>query len=105
MVLIKSVLEILPTYYFLLYKAPVVVVNKIEGIIKQFLWGGNDEIGKIHWVAWDKVRKAKKDGGLGLNKLGVCNDALLLKWLWRYKNEEGALWKKVIDAIHISKRR
>ena len=26
--------------------------------------------------------------------------ALLTKWWWRFKTEEGALWKKVIVALH-----
>ncbi|PWA98441.1 reverse transcriptase domain, Reverse transcriptase zinc-binding domain protein [Artemisia annua] len=104
-ILIKSVLESLPTYYFSLYKAPVAVVNKLESIVKRFFWGGSDEKNKIHWVAWDKVTKSKKDGGLGLSKLEECNNALVLKWLWRYRTENDALWRKVIDAVHGSKRR
>ncbi|XP_021979949.1 uncharacterized protein LOC110876077 [Helianthus annuus] len=75
-VLIKFVLESLPTYYFSLYKAPVAVVTK-----------------------------AKNDGGLGLNKLVTSNNALLLKWLWRYRTEKDDLWIKVIDAIHSSAQR
>ena len=63
-VLIKSVLESLPSYYFSLYKAPVTVVNKLESIIRRFLWGGNDEVKKLHWVSWEMFTKAKSDGGL-----------------------------------------
>ncbi|KAJ0877928.1 putative reverse transcriptase zinc-binding domain-containing protein [Helianthus annuus] len=85
--LIEAVLESLPTYYFSLYKPPVTVINKLEIIIKRFLWGGCDEKNKIHWVAWDRVMRSIKDGGLG------------------YRIEDGALWKKVVDAIHGSSRR
>ena len=38
--LIKSVLENLPTYYLTLFKAPKKVIEKIEGIMKWFLWVG-----------------------------------------------------------------
>lgn len=48
--LIKSVLESLPTYFFSLYRAPAQVINELERIRKQFLWGGSDNINKIHWV-------------------------------------------------------
>ncbi|KAI3775666.1 hypothetical protein L1987_45415 [Smallanthus sonchifolius] len=104
-ILIKSVLESLPTYYFSLYKAPAGVISKLEVIIKRFLWGGNEERDKVHWVAWDTVTKTKRDGGLGLNKLQESNSALLLKWLWRYRVEYDAHWRKVIDAVHGSARR
>ncbi|XP_021975310.1 uncharacterized protein LOC110870437 [Helianthus annuus] len=104
-ILIKLVLESLPSCYFLLYKAPVTVINKLEVIIKRFLWGRCDEKNKIHWVAWDRVTKSIKDGGLGLSKLEDNNYAMLLKWLWRYRVENGALWRKFVDAIHGSNRR
>nr|XP_043611511.1 uncharacterized protein LOC122583146 [Erigeron canadensis] len=29
---------------------------------------------------------------------------MLSKWFWRYKNEPDALWRKVIDALHVSNR-
>ncbi|MFS7900382.1 hypothetical protein Hanom_Chr00s109717g01807231 [Helianthus anomalus] len=104
-VLIKSVLESLPVYYFSLYKAPVTVFNKLEALIKRFLWGGTDEVHKVHWVAWSKVTKSKHKGGLGLNKLEDNNNALLLKWLCRYRVERGALWRKVVDSVHGAVRR
>lgn len=103
--LIKSVLESLPMYYFSLYKAPATVIHKMEVIIKRFLWGGCEDKNKIHWVAWERVTRSVKDGGLGLSRLEDNNFALLLKWLWRYRVSNDALWKKVVDSIHGSARR
>lgn len=69
------------------------------------LYAGNADQSKIHWVGWDSVTRPKKYGGLGLVKFNVSNNALLLKWFWRYRKEGQALWTKVIEAIHGSKRR
>ncbi|KAJ0805636.1 putative RNA-directed DNA polymerase [Helianthus annuus] len=102
-VLIKSVMESLPTYYFSLYKAPKKIISDLEAMIKKFLWGGSGEVKKIHWVAWEKVSCQKKFGGLGLSKLEVTNKSLLAKWGWRFKTEENKLWKKVIVALHSSR--
>ena len=55
---------------------------------------------KMHWCSWDKVTLPKTKGGLGLSRLSECNDALILKWLWRYRTEPESMWKKVIDSIH-----
>ncbi|XP_035839862.1 uncharacterized protein LOC110913183 [Helianthus annuus] len=79
-VLIKSVMESLPNYYFSLYKAPNKVITNLEAMIKRFLWGGSIEERKMHWVAWDRVSCHKKEGGLGLKKLKEINTTLLIKW-------------------------
>ena len=102
MTLIKSVLESLPTYYFSLYKAPVKIISELEAMIKKFLWGGNIDVRKLHWVSWDKVTCPKRYGGLGLKELKISNSALLLKWAWRYRVETDALSRRIVNAIHSS---
>ncbi|XP_021971623.1 uncharacterized protein LOC110866783 [Helianthus annuus] len=104
-VLIKAVLESPPIYYFSIFKAPVKVVDKLESLMKNFLWGGSEEVRKTHWVAWEKVSRSKKDGELGLCKLKLVNEALLAKWVWRFKLEDNSLWKRVIMVCHGRKRR
>ncbi|GJV51162.1 putative RNA-directed DNA polymerase, eukaryota, reverse transcriptase zinc-binding domain protein [Tanacetum coccineum] len=53
--LIKSVLGSLSVYYPSTFKAPKKVIHKLEGIRRRFFWGGNSDVDKISWVAWDKV--------------------------------------------------
>ncbi|KAJ0491418.1 putative reverse transcriptase zinc-binding domain-containing protein [Helianthus annuus] len=104
LILIKSVLENLPIYYFSLYKAPKAVIDSIEAIMRRFLWAGPSDDRKINWVAWDVITTPKKEGGLGVNKLQHVNEALLLKWAWRFKKEGSILWKKVVMGCHGSSR-
>ena len=40
----------------------------------------------------------KEAGGLGIKKIKVMNDCLLLKWWWRYGHEGKSLWRKVLSA-------
>lgn len=103
--LIKSVLETLPTYYFSLFKAPLKVFSNIEAIIKRFLWGGSDDVKKLHWVSWEKVTLPKRQGGLGLSRMVWCNQSLLAKWVWRFRSEGQGLWVRVVQAIHSSSRK
>lgn len=72
--------------------------------MRRFLWAGSSDDRKINWVAWDIITKSKKAGGLGVNKLQDVNDALLLKWAWRFKKEDHILWKKVVMGCHGSSR-
>ncbi|KAJ0844992.1 hypothetical protein HanRHA438_Chr15g0708571 [Helianthus annuus] len=104
LILIKSVLESLPVYYLSLYKAPKAVIESIESIMRRFLWAGSNEEKKISWVAWDIVTTPKKKGGLGVSKLQEVNDALLLKWTWRFKREGNSLWERIIMGCHGSSR-
>ncbi|KAJ9565851.1 hypothetical protein OSB04_001817 [Centaurea solstitialis] len=98
--LIKSVLGNLGDYLFSLYKAPSKVVKKLETMRKDFFWGSKENMVRIPWVAWDVVLNSHEKGGLGIGSLQALNVALLAKWWWRYRLEDSALWRKVIDAIH-----
>jgi hypothetical protein len=96
--LIKSTVSNLPTYFLSLYPIPVAVAKRIEKLQRDFLWGGiNDEF-KYHLVNWDNVCSPISEGGLGIRKLRVFNQALLGKWLWHYMHEREAWWKIVVDA-------
>ena len=49
--LLKSTLSSIPTYFLLLFIIPTYVVNRIEKLQRDFLWGDS----KNHLVGWDKV--------------------------------------------------
>ncbi|KAL4585017.1 hypothetical protein LXL04_009630 [Taraxacum kok-saghyz] len=98
--LIKSVLGSLPLYFLSLFRAPKKVINCLEGIRRNFLWGGYGSNRKIHWVAWNQITLPNQRGGLGVAGLEMLNLALLAKWISRYKNENNSLWKNCIQAWH-----
>jgi len=83
-----------------LFKVPQGVLDELEKTRRRFLWGGSDLKSKIHWVDWGKVCAPISDGGLGVGSLKSQNLALLLKWWWRFANDQQGLWKSVIFSIH-----
>ncbi|VVA25489.1 Hypothetical predicted protein, partial [Prunus dulcis] len=97
--MIQAVLCSIPIYYMSLFRIPIGVANRIEKLMRDFLWEGLD--GKSnHAVSWEVVGKAKFCGGLGVGSLRARSVALRAKWLWRFPNEPHALWHKVIRSIY-----
>ncbi|GFY80587.1 hypothetical protein Acr_01g0003960 [Actinidia rufa] len=104
-VLIKVVLLSLPLYYMSIFKMPEGVIKSIESIQSRFLWGGSDLKRKIHLVAWSKLHQSKICGGLGIRDIKLLNEALLLKWWWRFGMDKSSLWRKVLNAKYSMKGR
>ncbi|XP_048492579.1 uncharacterized protein LOC125493354 [Beta vulgaris subsp. vulgaris] len=76
-VLIKTVIQALPTYLMGVYKLPAAVIKEIHSAMARFWWGGKGDERKMHWLSWEKMCKPKCMGGMGFKDLAVFNDALL----------------------------
>lgn len=74
------------------------MVARLERIQRNFLWGASEDVFKYPLVAWDKVCLPVEDGGLGIRRVGLFNQVLLGKWLWRFGKEGNMLWCQVIAA-------
>ena len=59
----------------------------------------------MHWVGWQKVTKAKKEGGLGIQIARGRNTLLLAKLNWRFHEEKEALWVKFLRKKYCTQRR
>ncbi|KAF5767329.1 hypothetical protein HanXRQr2_Chr14g0623031 [Helianthus annuus] len=47
-------------------------------------------------MAWEKVTLPIEYGGVGLGSFLDTNLAMLVKWWWRFKLEQGVLSRKVV---------
>lgn len=81
-VLIKSVIQAIPTYAMGCIKLPIGLCNEIEVLIRRFWWGQRGDRYKIHWLKWKDMTKSKLDGGMGFCDLALYNDSLLAKQAW-----------------------
>nr|XP_028962160.1 uncharacterized protein LOC103417751 [Malus domestica] len=97
-VLIKAVLQAIPSYPMNLFKFPKAVCNDLDSIAARFWWGDSADRRKIHWMSWDRLSRPKCDGGLGFRNFQDFNDALLVKQCWRLIHNPNSLWARTLKA-------
>ena len=77
--LISSVTSSIPEYTMQTAFLPISTCDSIDKCNRAFLWGSSSEKKKTHLVAWDKVCRSKKNGGLGIKHLHAQNQAYMAK--------------------------
>ena len=78
-ILIKAVVQAIPTYTMSCFKLPLGLCSEIESLIRRFWWGQKGDRRKIHWVKWETLCLPKSKRGMGFKDLAIFNDALLAK--------------------------
>lgn len=68
-VLIKSVVQAIPTYSMSVFKLPRGLCEHITSLIRKFWWGSKAGERKTAWVAWDDMIMPKYKGGLGFRDI------------------------------------
>ncbi|XP_026396709.1 uncharacterized protein LOC113291387 [Papaver somniferum] len=88
LVLVKSVFCSLSIYNMLVYRWPSSVIKICEKLIRNFSWTGDGDIRKFKTLSWKKDCTLYEEGGLGIKRLKVVNQSLLMKLMWRILNSD-----------------
>ena len=94
----KHVSSTVPNYAMQCAHLPNKVMEGIDRVNRNFLWGSTDLVKKMHLVGWDKVTKPKNEGGLGIQAAKGRNLALLSKLNRRFQTEGESVWAKVLKG-------
>lgn len=75
------------------------VLNSLDKINRNFLWGTTELVKKMHMVNWKKVTKPKAKGGLGLQEAKGRNLTLAAKLSWRMYHCRDVGWAEVLCKL------
>eukprot|EP00253_Pinus_taeda_P022123 PITA_22123 len=96
-ILMKVILSSLLLYQHSILLAPKTFINKMEVLLRRFLWeGGKNNERSLHLVKWDTIKKPFMEGGLQIRGLAAQNLALGTKLLWDIVSGKLSWSKKVL---------
>ncbi|XP_074293158.1 uncharacterized protein LOC141620099 [Silene latifolia] len=104
LVLVKSVLNTLHSYWASMFILPKGIIRSIEAICRNYLWDNGTEYRRAPLVAWQKVCLPKEEGGLGLKNQEVWNKAMVGRLVnWIAENRD-SIWVQWVQWNHIRGR-
>jgi hypothetical protein len=78
-VLIKAVIQAIPTYAMSCFKFPKGLCSEISSMATRFWWGQRGLERKVHWLGKNHLIRRKSEGGMGFRELSLFNMALLAR--------------------------
>jgi hypothetical protein len=94
-VLLKAVVQAIPTYTMSVFQLPKTLCNDINSMISKFWWGNKENDSKMAWMRWKKMGRTREKGGLGFRDFENFNLALLAKQGWRLLHNTESLVAKI----------
>jgi hypothetical protein len=97
-IMIKSVLQAIPSYVMGVYLLPDSTIKDIERMMNSFWWGGGTNNKGIRWLAWERMTISKDQGGMGFRDLHAFNLAMIAKQGWNIMTRPHTLVAKIYKA-------
>ena len=81
--LAQSILAAIPQYTVQSTMVPKMLCNRIDKMIRGFIWGDSEGKGRVHLINWETITRTKDQGDLGIKTLHGMNLAFMAKIGWR----------------------
>jgi hypothetical protein len=100
-VMVKSVLQAIPSYVMSIYLLPETTIKEIERMMNSFWCGGGSHNQGIRWLAWDRMIYPKAYGGMRFRDLKAFNLAMIAKQGWNFMTKPHTLVAKLYKAMYL----
>jgi hypothetical protein len=98
-VMIKSVLQAIPSYVMSMFQLPSTLITTIERMMNTFWWGhGSTNHRGINWLSWEKLSMHKTHCSMGFKDLSAFNLSMLGKQGWKFFTEPNSLVCRIFKA-------
>jgi len=101
-VLIQSHLESLLAHTMQCFQLSSTISNNIDRVNRDFFWKKNNTDKGLPLVAWDKVCRPKKNGGLGLRKTAAVNQTFHCKLAWKILTNQDSMWVRIMREKYLA---
>lgn len=71
------------------------MIKDIDFILRNFFWSGPDLSKRVAKMAWVDVSVPKKEGGVGIPNIHMCNRANMAQHLWNLASKKDTLSEMV----------
>ena len=99
-VLIKACAQAIPTFAMSCFDLTKTLCEEISMMIYRFWWAKKEKENTMHWLSWELLTKAKKDGGMGFRDIYGFNIAMLARQAWRLLQQPESLSAQVLRSIY-----
>lgn len=98
-VLVKSIIQALPTYAMSVFLLPLEITKDLERSISRFWWNSKkNDSRSIHRMSWERLSRHKSSGGMGFRNFRDFNLAMLGKQAWRFITNPSSLVSRIYKA-------
>ncbi|XP_019228615.1 PREDICTED: uncharacterized protein LOC109209747 [Nicotiana attenuata] len=104
-ILIKHVLQALPTYNLSALSPPKGTFKLLEKHFANFFCGSNGDTRKYYWSSWKNLCYPIEEGGISIRRMEDINETLAIKKWWRahpatkkWASGDSHLWKSMTQA-------
>ena len=86
----------IPAYMMQRCMLPTQILNNLDKVSRNFVWGLTEDHKKLHMVGWGKVTKPKCRWGLGIQEARGRNLTLAAKLCWQMESSKSGGWADVL---------
>ena len=100
-VLAQSTLNSIPLYIMQSAILLINLCNKIDRLVRDFLWGSSNDRKHVYLLNWDCITKDRQHGGLGIKRMHNMNLALTEKLGWRPILKGDSMWTRILASKYV----